>query len=246
MSILLNSQNDSITATTSSTSEIAYIFSFDVTGKQTFSKANQGSITSITTTTTVDGPSPNYYYAINDVSLVNEGVANNTVQVYKVVNGTSTPLLSTDVVLSAGEYLQYTSAEGWRKFTAGGEFITVGTIQSLVAGTNITIDDTDPANPIINATGGGGTLITATQELSFSSESDSTSVTIANASITLAGVKNFSYIPLETAGSSLDDFKLNGVSFSLQNIVDSTSFDIVGTAINNATGSYSIKYLITI
>lgn len=31
-----------------------------------------------------------------------------------------------------------------------------GVVQSLVAGSNITIDDSDPANPIISATGGGG------------------------------------------------------------------------------------------
>lgn len=29
-------------------------------------------------------------------------------------------------------------------------------VESLVAGTNVTIDDTDPANPVISATGGGG------------------------------------------------------------------------------------------
>jgi len=31
-----------------------------------------------------------------------------------------------------------------------------GVVQSIVAGTGITIDDTDPANPIVTATGGGG------------------------------------------------------------------------------------------
>lgn len=31
-----------------------------------------------------------------------------------------------------------------------------GGIQSIVAGTNITVDDTDPLNPIVSATGGGG------------------------------------------------------------------------------------------
>jgi hypothetical protein len=29
-------------------------------------------------------------------------------------------------------------------------------VQSVVAGTNVTVDSTDPANPIVNATGGGG------------------------------------------------------------------------------------------
>lgn len=31
-----------------------------------------------------------------------------------------------------------------------------GIVDSVVAGTNITVDDTDPANPIVSATGGGG------------------------------------------------------------------------------------------
>ena len=31
-----------------------------------------------------------------------------------------------------------------------------GGVQSVVAGTNITVDDTDPANPIVSASGGGG------------------------------------------------------------------------------------------
>lgn len=32
----------------------------------------------------------------------------------------------------------------------------IGSVQSVVAGTNITVDDTDPANPVISSTGGGG------------------------------------------------------------------------------------------
>lgn len=33
-------------------------------------------------------------------------------------------------------------------------------IQSIVAGTNVTVDDTDPLNPVVSATGGGGTVET--------------------------------------------------------------------------------------
>lgn len=32
----------------------------------------------------------------------------------------------------------------------------VGAVQSVVAGTNVTVDDSDPHNPIVSATGGGG------------------------------------------------------------------------------------------
>jgi len=31
-----------------------------------------------------------------------------------------------------------------------------GVVQTIVAGTGIDVDDTDPANPIVTATGGGG------------------------------------------------------------------------------------------
>ena len=34
----------------------------------------------------------------------------------------------------------------------------IGGIQSIVAGTNITIDNTDPANPVVSSTGGGGII----------------------------------------------------------------------------------------
>lgn len=36
---------------------------------------------------------------------------------------------------------------------------TGGTVESIVAGANVTVDDTDPANPIVSATGGGGATI---------------------------------------------------------------------------------------
>jgi hypothetical protein len=31
-----------------------------------------------------------------------------------------------------------------------------GVVQSIVAGTNVTVDSTDPANPVVSASGGGG------------------------------------------------------------------------------------------
>jgi hypothetical protein len=31
-----------------------------------------------------------------------------------------------------------------------------GVVETIVAGTGITVDDTDPANPVVTATGGGG------------------------------------------------------------------------------------------
>src|SRR6185312_9756509 len=46
-----------------------------------------------------------------------------------------------------------------QEFTTLQESIPTNYIESIVAGTNITIDDTDPKNPIISAAGGGGSGI---------------------------------------------------------------------------------------
>lgn len=49
-----------------------------------------------------------------------------------------------------GTLYTYDGSSGWVP-------IDVGTgVQSVVAGTNVTVDNTDPANPIVSATGGGG------------------------------------------------------------------------------------------
>jgi len=53
-----------------------------------------------------------------------------------------------------GEVLQYNAATNeWEYATGGGG---TGTVETIVAGTGISVDSTDPANPIVSATGGGG------------------------------------------------------------------------------------------
>jgi hypothetical protein len=47
-----------------------------------------------------------------------------------------------------------------------------GGIQTIVAGTNVTVDNTDPLNPIISATGGGGGVPTLDQVLTEGNTSD--------------------------------------------------------------------------
>jgi len=88
--------------------------------------------------------------------------------------------------------------------------------------------------------------ISGTAVLNFSSETDYVVMTVLNTLITNTGIKNVTFIPQETLVTSLDDFSLNGVSFSIENIVDNVSFDIRGTSINNASNNYTIKYLIQI
>jgi len=64
--------------------------------------------------------------------------------------GTPETFGSAQALMLRLEVLKYTG------FNRDGD-IPTSYIESIVAGTNITIDDTDPLNPIISSTGGGGT-----------------------------------------------------------------------------------------
>jgi hypothetical protein len=92
--------------------------------------------------------------------------------------------------------------------------------------------------------GGGVTLISSTAVINFGNENNSAFLTISNAVLTNANILGYSFIPQDTTETSLEDFSLNGVSFSIQNIIDNVSFDIVATAVNSASGNYTVKYLI--
>ncbi len=194
MSILLKSPLESLVLSTTSTSEISYSVEYGVMLRgETTATTTEGLIVTATDTTIVNYPSPNYKFDITSVYIVNNGLAGNVVQITKLVNSVVYPLLATDITLSPGEYLQYNTTQGWRRYNATGEFMTVGAtganglsayevavangfvgteaawlaslvgpagvVQSIVAGTNITVDNTDPANPIVNSTGGGGTAV---------------------------------------------------------------------------------------
>ena len=53
-------------------------------------------------------------------------------------------------------------------------------LTSIVAGTNVTIDDTDPLNPIINASGGGGGSQTLAQTLVLGNTTEGEDISISN------------------------------------------------------------------
>lgn len=98
----------------------------------------------------------------------------------------------------------------------------------------------------------GATSVNGTTILNFGSESDRVinTITVLDnplvASVTNANIKMVSFMNTETTETSLNDFTINGVSFNIENIVDNTSFDIVGSAVNNASGNYTIQYFIMI
>lgn len=101
--------------------------------------------------------------------------------------------------------------------------------------------------PIISGINtGDNTYISGTATLDFRDEDNIVITTINNVLITVAGLKNITFVPTETIETSLDDFSLNGVTFNIENIVDNISFDIRGTASSNASGIYTVNYIITI
>lgn len=108
---------------------------------------------------------------------------------------------------------------------------------------DITAEELVAGTLIVDVTGGGGvSVITATTTWNFGDEQDEAIVTVASALLTNANLKGFTVIPSGTTATSLDDFKLNGVTFNIENIVDNTSFDIRASAINSASGAYTATY----
>jgi hypothetical protein len=99
---------------------------------------------------------------------------------------------------------------------------------------------------IPNSGGGGSTLISGTGSIDFGNETDYGNVIINNSLVTNSNFKSLTIIPTETSETSIDDFRLNGVNIHLTNIVDNTSFELVGSSSNNASGIYTFKYNIII
>jgi hypothetical protein len=65
-----------------------------------------------------------------------------------------------------------------------------GIVETIVAGTGITVDDTDPANPIVSATGGGGGITRSVSTISTPTTAGATALTdyvyfISNTTLTL-------------------------------------------------------------
>ncbi len=92
--------------------------------------------------------------------------------------------------------------------------------------------------------GSSASYITGTTTFNFGNEQDSSESTINNANITSTNFRALTIIPQETSSTSVDDFKLNGVSINMGTIVNNTSFTLVANALNNASGVYTVKYSI--
>ncbi len=142
--------------------------------------------------------------AISDFEVVLEEVSQTFLIVYK--NGANVPqqavsVLDIEVIdeTDTSDVETFTNVVDLRArlvilgYTA---YLSATGIQSVVAGTNITIDNTDPANPIISATGGGGGSVSAndvteTATRVFVTPTQKTAITHSNRSILDAITESF-------------------------------------------------------
>jgi len=166
-------------------------------------------------------------------TIESDTIANNA----KVTNATHTGEMTGATVLSADKTIITNKAH---VAAAVGDSLLISDLSDSGNLKETTIQD------ILNLVPAGPTYITGTAVIDFGNENDCAVTTVSNASITNTGLKSCSFVPQDTTATSLDDFSLNGVSFSIENIVDNTSFDVRGTAVNNASNNYTIKYLIQI
>jgi len=178
-------------------------------------------------------------------------------------NGTTwefmnTPYQATQIEVDAGldseKFVTSSTLNGYSKWATKADLASPTFTGNPEAPTATPLDNstkiatTAYVDAAVSASSGGTmpTVVAGLTSFNFGNEEDSVVSTIADLTITSTTVISALFFPQETSATSLDDFKLNGVSFSLENIVDNTSFDIRATAANNASGTYTIKYILQI
>ena len=131
-----------------------------------------------------------------------------------------------------------------------------GKIDSVVAGTNVTVDNTDPLNPIVSATGGSGTVtsvgLTMPTAFSVANSPVTTSGTIAvtaigTASQYIRGDGQLATLPSGSSGGSSVNYYLNGsVAASVATYKQMSNTAIIGTGTDFAiTGNGLIAQFLT-
>lgn len=122
-------------------------------------------------------------------------------------------------------------------------------IRDIYAGTNITIDRTDPSRPTINATGGGGGEGSGTKgiaEVDFgvvTTESDIATVTVSDASITATSYPSVTLYAIATTDHDPDDYMAEGLIPYITNVSAGVGFDISVRAPNMTWGKYKVTYM---
>lgn len=82
----------------------------------------------------------------------------NVFPIVRFAEGTApaTPAAGMVVAYAKTDGLLYAKDDAGVETPLGGGGGGSGVVETIVAGTNVTVDDTDPANPVVSATGGGG------------------------------------------------------------------------------------------
>ncbi len=132
-----------------------------------------------------------------------------------IIESAFTRVFSTQAVSSHNQLsgLQGGTLNEYYHLTAA-QLASVGTaVQSVVAGSNITVDDTDPQNPIVSATSGGGIVetIVAGDGISVDSTDPANPIVSSDIALSLPFTlqSGSSYIPL-TVADELPFFLANG------------------------------------
>lgn len=120
-------------------------------------------------------------------------------------------------------------------------------VRGLIAGTNVTIDNTNLEYPIISATGGGGgaTITKGVAEVNFGAitqESDIATVTVSNATITATSYPTVALYAVANADHDPDDYMVESLSAYVTNVVAGVGFDISVRAPQLTWGRYSVTY----
>lgn len=105
-------------------------------------------------------PDKGWYYIVTVAGSTDlDGITNWDVGDWAIYNGASWDKIdNTDAVVTVNGYtgaVTLTAADVGAATAAQGAKAD-SALQSVVAGTNVTVDNTDPQNPVISATGGGG------------------------------------------------------------------------------------------
>mgnify|MGYP002477981255 CR=1 FL=1 len=124
--IRLNAPIESLRITTSNTQKIEYTVVYNYVFKgETYNNSTVGTIITAGNTDIVINDTPTAFINVTDVTIVNQGVAANNVQLSKVSGTAPLSIISTAILLNIGESLIYGPA-GMGRYDAAGQFMTVG------------------------------------------------------------------------------------------------------------------------
>lgn len=117
------------------------------------------------------------------------------------------------------------SASEASQFVAGDKALLDSALQSVVAGDNITIDNTDPVNPIISASGGGGS---SSEYAPFAHRDEMFTNAFINTSLNLTPIVSLGRAGVMALRNGTTSFNSALRYFSFANVLPGTSYTTAG------------------